>query len=97
MENQPPQLKIKIRDKDLKGAYSNIMQITHTKEEFLLDFFSAFPPEGILVSRVIMSPGHLKRMIKALQQNIENYEGKFGKVVEAEAPDAPLGFHTENK
>ena len=58
------QIKIKIRDEDLKGSYSNLMQIWHTKEEFVLDFFMASPPEGILASRVVMSPGHLKRMIK---------------------------------
>lgn len=91
MQNQK-QIKIKVRDEDLKGIYSNLMQVFHAKEEFILDFFLTAPPEGILASRVIMSPGHLKRMIKALQENVERYEEKFGKIQEAEAPEAKIGF-----
>jgi len=90
--HQPQQVQIKAKDEDFKGAYSNLMQVTHTKEEFVLDFLFAIPPQGNLASRVIMSPGHTKRMIKALQENVERYEGKFGKIEETESPDAPLGF-----
>lgn len=89
------QIKIKIRDEDLKGAYSNLMQIYHTKEEFCFDFFNVFPPQGILVSRVLMNPAHLKRMIRALQENMKKYEDKFGQVEAAKEPQAPLGFKAE--
>lgn len=90
-------IKIRARNEDLKGAYSNLMQIFHTKEEFVLDFFLASPPEGILTSRVIMSSGHLKRMIKALQENVKKYEEKFGKIDEAEAPKENIGFNVDEK
>jgi hypothetical protein len=89
------QIKIKAKDEALKGNYSNLMQVLHTKEEFILDFFLVSPPEGILTSRVIMSPGHLKRMIGALQENIKKYEEKFGKIEEAKAPaenETKIGF-----
>ncbi len=89
------QIKIRARNEDLKGGYSNLMKIFHTKEEFILDFFLASPPEGILASRVIMSPGHLKRMIKALQYNVGKYEEKFGKIEEAEAPQEKIGFNVK--
>lgn len=89
------QIKIKAKDEDLKGAYSNLMQVFHRKEEFVLDFFMVSPPEGILSSRVIMNPGHAKRMIKALEENIKKYEEKFGKIEEAAIPEAPLGFTVE--
>lgn len=92
------EIKIKAKDEDLKGTYSNMMQILHTKEEFILDFFLTAPPEGVLASRVIMSPGHVKRMIKALQENIGKYEAKFGKIEEAKTPEMPeggLGFKVE--
>ncbi len=89
------EIKIKIKDEDLKGVYSNLMQILHTKEEFVLDFFLTAPPEGILASRVIMSPGHLKRMLRALEENVGKYEEKFGKIEEAEAPGSSLGFQVE--
>jgi len=99
MDNQqqpkPQQIQIKAQDEDLKGKYSNLMQITHTQEEFVLDFFLVIPPQGTLASRVILSPGHLKRMIKALHDNIEKYEGKFGKIQEAESPETPLGFNPQ--
>ncbi len=90
-------IKIRARNEDLKGAYSNLMQVFHTKEEFVLDFFLASPPEGILTSRVIMSSGHLKRMIKALQENVKKYEEKFGKIDEAEAPKENIGFNVDEK
>ncbi len=89
------QIKIRARNEDLKGGYSNLMKVFHTKEEFILDFFLASPPEGILTSRVVMSPGHLKRMIKALKENLERYEEKFGKIEEAEAPKEKIGFNVK--
>jgi len=89
---QRKQIQIKAQDQDLKGSYSNLMQITHTQEEFVLDFFMAVPPQGTLAARVVLSPGHLKRMLAALKDNLEKYEGKFGKIQQAEAPEAPIGF-----
>ena len=89
------QIKIKAKDEELKGTYSNLMQVLHTKEEFVLDFFLVSPPEGVLVSRVIMSPGHTKRMIKALGENLAKYEEKFGKVEEAKSSEDALGFQVE--
>ena len=86
------QIKIKAKDDDLKGVYSNSMMVSHTKEEFCLDFFNIFPPQGILASRVIMSPRHLKKMIGALQENIKKYEDKFGQVEITKEPEIPIGF-----
>ncbi len=102
MQNQQPrqdqgrQIQIKIPDEVLKGAYVNAMQVAHTKEEFILDFMNLSPHQGIGIvnSRVIMSPGHLKRVITALQDNLKKYEDKFGKIEEAEAPEE-LGFKAE--
>jgi hypothetical protein len=92
------QIKIRAKDEDLKGVYSNMMQVMHTtKEEFILDFYFVSPPEGVLSSRIIVSPGHLKRMKKAIEENITKYEEKFGKIEEAMAPESSLGFQVENK
>jgi hypothetical protein len=62
-QNQPQgkQVQIKASDEKLKGEYSNAVQIMHTKEEIVLDFFNVFPPTGTLNSRIILSPGHFKR------------------------------------
>ena len=92
-QQQPQQqLQIKVKDEDLKGAYSNLMQVVHTKEEFVLDFFLNAPPQGIMASRVIMSPGHAKRVAMALAENIKKYEERFGKIQEAESLEGKLGF-----
>jgi len=94
MENQQ-QIQIKAKDDDLKGVYSNAMQVTHTREEFVLDFLNIFPPHGTLNARIITSPGHLKRIAKALQENIQKYEHAFGQIEEANAPQNEIGFKAE--
>ena len=69
---------VKMPDTVLPGVYSNQMLVRHTREEFLLDFVNLFPPQGVVNARVIVSPGHLKRMIRALQENLSRYETRFG-------------------
>lgn len=80
------QVQIKIPDQVLGGVYANQMMVTHTREEFVLDYISLFPPSGVVNARVIVSPGHLKRMIRALSENLSRYEAHHGQVIEAEAP-----------
>lgn len=94
MNGQPQQIQIRASDLDLKGSYSNMMQITHTQEEFILDFFNINPGSsiGVLASRVILSPRHLKRMLAALEDNIKKYENKYGKISPAEEPSGEIGF-----
>jgi hypothetical protein len=91
-QNQQPQVQIKATDEKLKGEYSNVMQILHTKEEFVLDFLNIFPPTGTLNSRMIVSPGHFKRMMKAMEENLKKYEDQFGKIEVADAPKNEIGF-----
>jgi len=86
------QIQIKATDEKLKGEYSNVMQILHTKEEFVLDFLNIFPPTGTLNSRIILSPGHFKRMISAMNENLKKYEDQYGKIAESEAPNQNIGF-----
>ena len=90
------QAKIIIPDHLRAGVYSNAMIVNHTREEFILDFVMVSPPAAVVSARVIMSPGHVKRTIAALQSNVKGYEGKFGKIPEAEEPtgERRLGFHT---
>ncbi|MBI2356100.1 MAG: DUF3467 domain-containing protein [Candidatus Doudnabacteria bacterium] len=94
--NQPQNVNIKISDEILKGQYANMMMITHTKEEFVLDFMNVLPPQGMVVSRVITSPGHIKRIVAALSENLKKYEDQFGQIVEAPTPsNAEIGFKTQ--
>lgn len=82
----PKEMEIKITDDILKGAYANNMAVAHTKEEFILDFINIFPPTGIVNARIVISPGHMKRIIKALNDNMLKYESKFGVIKEAPEP-----------
>jgi hypothetical protein len=88
---QAQQINIKASDEKLKGEYSNLAQIMHTKEEFVIDFLNIFPPTGTLNARIIVSPGHFKRMVKAMEENMKKYEASFGKVQESEEPQG-IGF-----
>ena len=81
-----PEINVKIPDAWLGGKYANMMQVTHSSEEFVLDFISGFPPQGELVSRLIVSPRHMKRILKALEDNVTKYEQKHGVIQEASEP-----------
>ncbi len=96
MENQQ-QIQVKINDDVLKGVYANSMQVAHTQEEFMIDFMNLFPPQGMVNARVILSPGHLKRMIAALQDNLKKYEQQYGEVTVAQQPagENEIGFKAE--
>jgi len=93
---QPKKIRIKASDDVLAGNYANVAQITHTREEFIIDFMSIFPPQGTLSNRVIMSPGHMKRIVRAMEDNIQKYESQFGTIAESEQPREQFGFPTHD-
>ncbi|MFA6215259.1 MAG: DUF3467 domain-containing protein [Patescibacteria group bacterium] len=95
MDKQPQENQIQIRDNFAGGEYANAMTVGHTKEEFLLSFLNIVAPAGRVVGKIITSPGHLKRIIRALEENLKKYETAFGKVEEAEAPKNEIGFKAE--
>ena len=80
--NFPPELQ--------GGVYSNNMVVSHTKEEFVLDFLMVAPPAGAVTASVIVSPGHMKRILVALQDNISKYESNFGTIQIAEEPKGKI-------
>jgi hypothetical protein len=74
------------------GVYANNMVVAHTKEEFILDFLMVAPPAGTVTARVIVSPGHMKRILEALRENLSKYENTFGTIQIAEEPKAKVGL-----
>ena len=92
-KREPPRLDIKIADEELKGRYSNLVRISHTREEFFLDFLMVAPPTGTVTARVILSPGHVKRVVTALQENLAKYEATFGTIRAAEPPQGKIGVN----
>src|SRR3989304_4148959 len=84
------QISIQIDPQYANGVYSNLMMVSHRKEEFILDFLFLQPqrsPQGqsvaTLRSRVVTSPEHTKRIVRALQENIRRYEETFEPIQEA--------------
>jgi hypothetical protein len=92
-EQQPREINIKIDDEELKGRYANLLRIAHTNEEFILDFINMVPPQGVVTARVVTSPGHLKRIVRALETNLERYERAHGVIPEAPGPEGPNGVN----
>jgi hypothetical protein len=95
-EPKPQQVQIKAEEKELLGQYSNLAMIHHNAEEFTLNFIYIFPNtlQGKLVASIIVSPGHAKRLLRALGENISRYETQFGTIRESpEVPPEPsVGF-----
>ncbi len=104
MSNQPQpqpqpqqpgqQIQINAEQKILTGVYSNVMRVLHRPEEFVLEFINIQPPVGEMVARVITTPGHIKRIAKVLQDNIDKYEAQYGKIPDVEGPiqNSEIGF-----
>ena len=84
---------IKVDEHTALGTYSNLAAIRHTKEEFIFDFAFVYPdgPMGKLISRMILSPSHVKRFLEALETNVKRYEENFGSITPAEVPPS-VGF-----
>ena len=92
MENTNQQVELKIADNIPGGEYANAMQISHNQDEFHMVFINILAPTGKVVSKIITSPGHLKRIIKAMQENVANYEATFGEIKESSNPEKTIGF-----
>ena len=94
---QSGQMQIKADEKELQGLYSNLVMLQHNLEEFTLNFVYIFPngAQGKLLSSMIVSPGHAKRIWRALGENISRYEAQFGPIKEAPEGSNPppnVGF-----
>lgn len=85
MANEKPaertqQIQVNTGDELSRGRYSNNMLVSHSPEEFIMEWLLNSPSGTHLVSRIIVSPGHMKRIIEAFSDNMRKYEGKFGVV-----------------
>ena len=89
------QLKIEISDEVADGIYSNLAIISHSNSVFVLDFIMITPgvPKAKVKSRIILTPQHAKRLLKALKENITKYESSFGEINESETMNTiPMNF-----
>lgn len=93
-EKKGMDIQVQADDQTLQGKYSTMAQVTHTAEEFWIDFYSIMPNPQIarLLARIIVSPQHAKRLGTAILDNVGKYEAKFGVIDEAKAPIPNIGF-----
>jgi hypothetical protein len=84
-------IEIKVDESIASGIFSNFANISHSADEFVMDFLyvNPNPPPGFgkLSSRIILTPGHAKRILQALTDNVRKYEERFGEIKISQTPD----------
>lgn len=98
-DNNNPQMKdgklnIELTEEVAEGTYSNLAIISHSSSEFVLDFIKVMPglPKAKVKSRIMMTPQHAKRLVRALQDNIQKFEQLNGVIKESDQPHFPMNF-----
>ncbi len=94
-EKNNNQINIELSEETAEGIYANLAMIAHSSSEFVIDFIRLMPgvPKAKVKSRVVITPEHAKRLLNALEENIEKYEATFGEVKQVgETPHFPINF-----
>lgn len=96
-QNHANQLQIELTEEIAQGIYSNLAIITHSTSEFVVDFVRVMPgiPKANVKSRIILTPEHAKRLMLALQENIQKYESANGLIKNVRGHDpmiSPMSF-----
>ncbi len=93
-KNIPTQINIEISEEVSEGSYANLAIITHSHAEFVFDFVNVMPgtPKSKVKSRIIMTPFHAKRFMKAIVENLGKFEAVNGTVQDLEAVEIPFNF-----
>lgn len=88
------QMEINLPDSEAQGTYSNLVMITHSPSEFILDFIAVMPgvPKAKVVKRMILTPDHAKRLSTALSENVSRYENEHGVITTKEKFDIPFNY-----
>ncbi len=98
MDEQPyqQQIQIDLDDVTAQGVFANLAMITHSETEFTLDFVYLQPqqPKAKVRARIISTPGHTKRFVEALVENVKKYEARYGPIKTAPEPagEKRVGF-----
>ncbi len=95
-QNKPKQgqINIELDEKVAQGTYSNLAIINHSVSEFVVDFVSIMPgvPKSKVKSRIILTPQHAKRFLKALKDNVNRFEKAHGEIKDYDQHPIPLNF-----
>jgi hypothetical protein len=90
---QTIQIQIEIDPATAVGAFVNMAMVNHTETEFTLDLVYVQPqaPRATVRARAITTPKHMKRLMLAIQDNLQKYEARFGAIDLGDAPHFPGG------
>lgn len=90
----PSQINIEISEEVSEGQYANLAIITHSHAEFVIDFVNVMPgtPKSKVKSRIILTPFHAKRFMKAMIENVQKFEAANGVIQDMEALEIPFTF-----
>lgn len=93
-KQQKNNINIELDEKVAEGTYVNLAIINHSVSEFVVDFINIMPgtPKAKVKSRIILTPQHAKRFMKALTENIKRFENKNGEIKEFDQPNIPMSF-----
>ena len=93
-KQQQEQINIELDETIAEGIYSNLAIINHSSSEFVLDFVSIMPgiPKAKVKSRIVLTPQHAKRLLRAIGENIHRFEAAHGEIKETEQAPIPLNF-----
>lgn len=95
-KNKPKkgQINIELDEQTAQGTYSNLAIINHSVSEFVVDFVNIMPgaPKSKVKSRIILTPQHAKRFLKALGENVNRFENMHGEIKDYDQPPMPLNF-----
>ena len=88
----PGKMEIELPEQEANGTYSNLVMITHSPSEFILDFIAVMPgvPKAKVAKRMILTPDHAKRLAMALTDNIKKYEDENGTINIREKVEIPM-------
>lgn len=94
LKQQQEQINIELDETIAEGIYSNLAIINHSSSEFVLDFVSIMPgiPKAKVKSRIVLTPQHAKRLLRAIGENIHRFEAAHGEIKETEQAPIPLNF-----
>lgn len=93
-QGKEQQLNIELSEEMSDGVYANLAIITHSFAEFVFDYVNVMPnvPKAKVKSRVIMTPQHAKRLMRALVENVKRFEAQHGTIQEQEQVSVPFNF-----
>lgn len=88
------QLNIELSEEVAEGTYCNLAIITHSNAEFVLDFVRVLPgvPKAKVKSRVVLTPQHAKRLLRALNENVNKFESMHGNIKDIDVQAIPMNF-----